>query len=285
MKPKPTRTNRFRKDRQGRRAVFRERAVFAARSLLGVLVLVAVSGAFIFSYDYFTQTNHFRALRIVVTGQHRLSRQQVLEIADVGPQTNILSVNLAMTRKRLMADPWIGEATVSREIPSGLHMRIREEVPLALLEMGAGEGYLINVAGDVFKRWDSSDGDALPRVQGLDHADLPVSGRPSSDAFRAVMTLFRLAGEKESPMPLAGIRRIRMDREIGATVYIGDDSRAVRLGFGHYREKAKALGRLISHLHRDSRLNRYRVIDLFDVNRIVITLAPDVPSTSDQKEV
>ncbi|MCB2148554.1 MAG: FtsQ-type POTRA domain-containing protein [Deltaproteobacteria bacterium] len=285
MKPKPTRTNRFRKNTQARRALLRGRAVFAIKALLGALMLVATSAAFILAYDYFTQTRHFQARRIVVTGQQRLSRQQVLEIAGVGMQTNILSVNLAMTRQRLLANAWIADATVSREIPSGLHMHIREEVPLALLEMGSDEGFLINVDGEVFDRWDGSDGDALPRVQGLDHADLPVAGRPASEAFRAVMTLFRIAGEKNSPLTLSGIRRIRMDREIGATVYTGEDNRAVKLGFGRYREKCKALEHLMSRLSRDSRLARYRVIDLFDVDRIVITLASAGSSPSDHKEV
>jgi len=285
LKAKPIRKNQFKKNKPARRARFRERAVFAAQGLLGALALVATSGAFIFAHDYFTQTRHFQARRIVVTGQQRLSRLKVMEIAGVGIQTNILSVNLTTTRKRLLANPWIAAATVSREIPSGLHVHIREEIPLALLEMGPGEGFLINRAGEVIKRRDDSDSEPLPRVQGLDHADLPISGKPASAAFQAVMTLFRLAEEESSPLPLSGIRRILMDREIGATVYAGGDNRAVKLGFGRYREKCKALGKLMPSLRRDSRLKRHRVIDLYDVNRIVVTLASAGPLLSDQKEV
>ena len=284
MKPKPIRKNQFKKSRKVNRTLLRDRAVFAAKGFFGALALAATSAAFIFAYDYFTQTRHFQVRQIVVTGMQRLSRLQVMEIAGVGLQTNILSVNLATTRKRLLAEPWVAEARVSREIPSGLRMHIREEVPLALLDMGAGEGFLINPAGEVFKRWDGSDSHALPRVQGLDHADLPVSGMPPSEAFGAVMTLFRLAGEKNSPLPLSGIRRIRMDREIGATVYTGENNRSVKLGFGRYREKCQALGQVMSRLSRDSRLTRYTAIDLFDVNRIVITLASVDPLSSDHKE-
>jgi cell division protein FtsQ len=285
LKPKPIRKNQFKKNKKANRALLRDRAIFAAKGLLGALALVATSLAFIFAYDFFMQTPQFQVRQIVVTGMQRLSRPKVMEIAGVGLQTNILAVNLATTRKRLLADPWVAEASVSREIPSGLRVHIREEVPLAFLEMGSGEGFLINPAGEVFKRRDGSDSDALPRVQGLDHADLPVSGMPASEAFGAVMTLFRLAGEKNSPLPLSEIRRIRMDHEIGATVYTGDNSRAVKLGFGRYREKCQALGRLMSRLGRDSRLTRYMAIDLFDVNRIVITLASVDPSSSDRKEV
>ena len=98
MKSKPTRTNRFKKNKPARRALLRDRVVLVAKGFLGALALVATSAAFIFAYDFFTQTRHFQVSQIVVTGMQRLSRLKVMEIAGVGPQTNILSVNLATTR-------------------------------------------------------------------------------------------------------------------------------------------------------------------------------------------
>ncbi len=285
MKPKSTRKNRFKKNRQARRALNRGRIAKTLRMFLGAVALVAASGAFILSYDYFTQAEHFQARQIEVTGVLRLSRQQVLEIAGVGPKANILSVNLATTRKHLLAEPWISEASVSRRIPSGLHLHIEEEQPLALLDMGSGQGFLINRNGEVFTRQAPSDGQALPLIQGLSHADLPVAGKPTTIAFEAVMTLLNLARETNSPLPLAGVRRIRMDREIGATLYLGDGQRAVKLGFGWYRQKCQALKQLMARLHNHSRLKNYQVIDLFDVNRIVITLASASPSDAIDKEV
>jgi cell division protein FtsQ len=278
---KPTRKNRLKKNKQVRRAVWRQRTAFTAKTLLGLLVLAVVSAGFILVYDYFTQTPHFQARRIDVSGLQRLTQTQVLDIAGIGQRTNILSVNLVAARKRLLAQPWIAAATISREIPSVISIDIREETPLARLEMPGGQDFLINVAGEVFKRDNDPDSHGLPRVQGLNHGDLPVPGQPPSRAFSAVMALLRLAGEKDNPLPLASIRRIRMDREIGATVYTGEDDRVVKLGFGDYREKCAALGHLMARLDRDSRLVRYRIIDLFDVNRVVLSLAPADPAMSD----
>jgi cell division protein FtsQ len=285
VKSQATRKNRFKKNKRASRTRWRNRAVFTAKALLGMLALLATSGTFIFAYDYFTQTRHFQARQIVVTGHQRLSRQQVLDIAGVGLQTNILAVNLTATRRRLLADPWIADATVSRKIPSEMHIRIVEEVPLAILEMDAGQGFWINPGGEVFNRWEGSDSIAMLRVQGLNHADLPVYGKSGSEAFQAVMALLRLAGEKNSALPLSDIRRIWMDPEIGATVYTGEDQRAVKLGFGRYRKKCETLRALMTAMSKDSRLARCRVIDLFDVNRIVITLASAGPSGPVHKEV
>jgi hypothetical protein len=41
----------------------------------------------------------------------------------------------------------------------------------------------------------------------------------------------------------------------------------------------------MAKMEKDSRLNAFRVIDLFDLDRIVVTLASSVPSDSDDKEV
>ena len=285
MKPKPSRKNRFKKNRADGRSLFRDRAARSARFVLGTLVLMAVSGSFIFAYDYFTQTPHFRARRVEVTGQQRLSRQQVIEIAGIGKQTNILDVNLTTTRKRLLANPWIADVTVSREIPSGLRFHIVEEKSLALLDMGGGDHFLINTGGRVFKRGDDADTSDLPRVEGLNHADLPVDGSADTKAFKAVMTLFRLAGKKNGPISLSDIRRIRMDRDIGATVFVGEENRAVKLGFGRYPEKIEVLERVMASLGKNGRLNHCRAIDIFDVNRIVITMDSSGASGLDEEEV
>jgi cell division protein FtsQ len=285
MKPKTARKNRFRKNREIRRTRWREGIKFSAKAMLAALLLVTASGAFIFAYDYFTQSPQFLARQIEVTGQQRLSRQQILAIAGVGDKSNILAVNLATTRKRLLAEPWIAAVTVSREIPSGLRIHIREEEPLALVEMDDGHKFLLNVAGRVFKREDDAGEASLPRVQGLTYADLPVAGKPATEAYRAVMTLLRLAQQKSSALPLADIRRLQMDSDIGATVITGFDERSVKLGFGHYREKTQALKQLMAHLNADSRLTRCRVIDLYDVNRIVVTPAAGAQAGSDPEEV
>lgn len=282
---KRTRKNRFKQNRQAARARLRARITAAGRVLCLASVLIATSGAFILIHDYLTQSEHFRVRQIDVSGNRRLTRQQVLDIARIGPQTNILAVNLATTRKRLLADAWIAEATVSRQIPSGLHVHIREEQPLAVLAMGADETFLINPTGEVFSRIAAPVDEAWPRVHGLRHADLPVPGKTDSRAFEAVMTLLRLAAGEDSPLPLGQIRRIDMDHEIGATVYTGADDRSVRLGFGHYRRKCAALGELMARLREDSRLKDYRMIDLLDVNRIVITLASAGDDDRDGKEV
>lgn len=282
---KPKRSNRFKKKRLANRGLLRNRIGGCLRVLAGLLLLSATSAAFILAHDYFTQADQFTARQIEVTGIQRLSREQVLDIAEIERDTNILAVNLATTRKRLLAEPWIAEATVSRKIPSGLELHITEEQPLAFLEMEGGQGFLINAEGRAFKRQGPGGADDLPRVLGLSHADLPVAGQPVTEAFEAVIRLLTLAAASDGPLSLPFIRRIQVDREIGVTVAVGEANRTIKLGFGQYRRKCDMLKKLLAKIENDSRLNTFRVIDLFDLDRIVVTLASAVPSDADDKEV
>lgn len=282
---KSTRKNRFKKERTARRARLRGKVAWLAKAVGIGLALVTASAGFIFVHDFFVQSSQFFAHDIKVRGNQRLSQQRVREIAEIDSQTNILSLNLTTTRKRLLADPWIADATVSRRIPSGITISIHEEQPLALLEMPDGQEFLLNTNGRVFKRAVETDGGKLPCVQGLNFGDLPVAGKPDTEAFRSVMHLLRLTREKGSALAVAGLHWIHMDREIGATVYTDKGDRTIKLGFGQYREKCSALRQLMARMEHDSRLIRSQVIDLYDVNRIVITLAPTGASDSDQEEV
>ena len=282
---KSTRKNRFKKENAKQRARLRARMAFLARALMTGLALAALSAGFILVHDFFVQSPQFLAHDIVVSGNRRLEAQQVLAIAGIDRQTNILALNLTTTRKRLLADPWIADATVSRKIPSQISIIINEERPLAFLEMGNGLAFLLNVDGRVFKRSAGTDGTSIPHVQGLNLADLPVSGKPNTATFQSVMTLLRLAREGNSPLPYRTLSRIHMDRKIGATVHTDQGNRDIKLGFGHYREKVCALRHLMTRMQGDSRLARCQVIDLYDVNRIVITPAPAGRPGSDQEEV
>ena len=97
---------------------------------------------------------------MVIEGNQRLSGKQIAEQAQVEEGMNILAVNLTLARKRLLSHPWIAEAEVLREVPSGIKIRIREHAPLAIVDLG--RRFLINEKGEIIKAWTASDPAAFP---------------------------------------------------------------------------------------------------------------------------
>ena len=242
--------------------------------------VAAVSAFFILVHDILTQCDYFKISRLTIEGAQRLSEKEIAQQARVGKGVNILAVNLSLVRKRLLAHPWIAEAGVSREIPSGLSIRIKEHTPLAVVDVG--QKFLINHSGKIFKAWDASDPADLPVVGGLNVLDLPpVYGqtdpsegeiaRERTAPFKAVMKVLRLGRQQGSILPNRSIRQIRVDRQIGLTLYAFDRIKTINLGYDDYDGKYHMLANLFSYLKHQQSVSDFDRIDLNNLNRVVVT--------------
>ena len=256
------------------------RILLGFKVLVAVAVVAVISAFFILVHDILTQCDYFKISLLTIEGAQRLSEKEIAQQARVGRGINILAVNLSLVRKRLLAHPWIAEAGVSREIPSGLTIRIKEHRPLAVVDVG--QKFLINHSGRIFKTWDASDPADLPVVGGLNVLDLPpVYGqtdpsegefaRKRTAPFKAVMKVLRLGRQQGSILPNRSIRKIRVDRQIGLTLYAFDRIKTINLGYDDYDGKYHMLANLFSHLKHQQSVSDFDRIDLNNLNRVVVT--------------
>jgi len=250
-------------------------------------MLLLISFIFIFGYDFLTQCDYFRAEQLTVTGSRKLSKAQVLKQARLDRGINILSVNLSAVRKRLMADSWIAEAEVSRELPSKIHIRIKEHKPLAVIDLG--RKFLINTRGEIFKEVAASDPGNLPIVSGLEFSDINVMGESRSLPFDAVMDVLTLGQKPQSVIPNSLIDTIQVDRDIGLTIYARDVAsgrfNAIKIGFHDYPRKYAGLKNVLLYLKKGEAFSRLDFIDLNNLNRIVVQPAGIESPAGDPKEV
>jgi cell division protein FtsQ len=247
--------------------------------IVAVAAVAAISVFFILIHDILTQCDYFKISRVTIEGTQRHSEKEIAKQSLVGKVMNILAVNLSLVRKQLLAHPWIAEAGVSREIPSGLSIRIKEHSPLAVVDVG--KKFLINRAGKIFKAWDASDPADLPVVSGLNVLDLPpVYGQtelPKSEItrerttpFKAVMKVLRLGRQQGSILPNRSIRQIRVDRQIGLTLLAFDRIKTINLGYDDYDGKYHMLANLFSYLKQKQSVSDFDRIDLNNLNRVVV---------------
>jgi len=303
LKSKKPRKN-YRKGRKTKKhSEFVGRLMLCLRAVGGIALVVVVSAVFVFSYDFLTQCDHFKAQGLVIEGNQRLSKEQIAEQAQLRPGMNILAANLPQARKRLLAHPWISEVEVFREIPPGLTIKIKEHAPLAIVDLG--RKFLINDKGEIFKEWSPTDPHNLPLVSGLEISDLTahdrnltaVSGLNAGSQIQAtaeqihaapldaVMDVLRLGKEKGSILPNDRIQQIRVDREIGITVQLLSEARMINLGYNDYSNKYNALKAIFSFLNNESGFPDVDRIDLNNLNRIVVSPSRLTPPPGDDKEV
>ena len=242
-----------------------------------------MSLAFIFGYALFTQADYFKTVHLNIQGCKTLDKKTVLAQAKLSRGLNIFSVNLGTTRKRLLAHPWISEAEVSREIPSGIHIRIKEHEPLAIIDIN--RKFLINNQGSLFKEWEDNDPVNLPVVDGLAFSDLNIGDRPYSRPFNAVMTVLKLGRNKDSILTNKDIRKIEVDKDIGLTIYANNSLGALKLGYDDYPSKFKRLQEVLFYLKKNQNIPVLNSIDLNNPNRIVVNLNLEKQPAAGHKEV
>lgn len=81
----------------------------------------------------FLTSSAFGLKEIVVVGSSHLSSTEVVRLCDVTLGTNILKVPTVRIKERLLADPRVAEATVSRKFPGSLVVRVVEREGVVLL--------------------------------------------------------------------------------------------------------------------------------------------------------
>jgi cell division protein FtsQ len=107
---------------------------------------------------------------VFVMGRRETPRDQVLEALGAERGSAILGLDLEAARERLLALPWIAEASVERLLPDMIVVRITERKPLALWQ-NKGQFALIDAAGQVIQRGDLSRFAELLVVVGDDAAE------------------------------------------------------------------------------------------------------------------
>ncbi|RTZ96585.1 MAG: hypothetical protein DSY90_10105 [Deltaproteobacteria bacterium] len=276
------RQNRFkpgRKHHRGKRGryfgAFLIQSVRAGACLLGVAVL---SVALMTGYDFITQCQYFSATRIQVNGLKRLTASEVLAQADIHAGQNILSVNLALTRKRLMAHPWIADVDFQRRLPDGLELNITEQVPLAVVDLG--RKFVINEKGDIFKRASSADVKELPVVTGLSYTDLIISDHQADPPLAAVLSVLRMGNQPNSVIPNPILRELHVDREMGLTLVAFNAPLVIRMGYSGYRAKYKVLSQVLTYLDSHPGALNVDWIDLNNPERIVMNVKGALPQKS-----
>jgi cell division protein FtsQ len=269
----------YRKSRRAKRQYkFWGRFMLLFKMMAAVAVVVVVTGFFVLIHDILTQCNFFAIAKVTIEGTRLLTPAQVARQARVRMGDNILSVNLSLARKRLLAHPWIAEAEVTREIPSRLIIRIKEHSAMAVVDFG--QKFLINLQGRIFKAWDPADKVNLPVISGLDVSDLRVYGQSetpeksdrqlNSAPFKAVMQALQLGRQQGSILPNRLVRQINVDRQIGLTVYAFDRVKAIYLGYGDYTSKYHMLANILSYLKRQRSIMDFDRIDLNNLKRVVV---------------
>jgi cell division protein FtsQ len=107
----------------------------------------------------------FGITEIALAGQHEVSRADILNLAGITGRSSLLFLDAADARARLVANPWIAEATVLKLYPGRLRIEIKERKAFALWQQD-GAVSLIADDGTVLEPYVPARFAGLPLVVG-----------------------------------------------------------------------------------------------------------------------
>ena len=105
--------------------------------------------------------------RIVVRGNERLSKGEVLAVLNGLHGESLFGTDLEVWRDRLMRSPWVRDAALRRSLPSTVEVVISERQPVGIGRLN-GETYLVDERGVVIDQYGPQYADLdLPIIDGL----------------------------------------------------------------------------------------------------------------------
>lgn len=226
-----------------------ERLVRGLWTALGTVVVVGIGAVATWGARHYIQTSPRFAIEAVeVSGaRHRTAAELETEAGLVKGQ-NVFSVDLDASRDRLLADPWIREASVARKLPSSIALRVTEHEAAALVVAGA-DTYLATRDGELFKRLEPGDPTDLDVVTGLS-VDMLAADRDG--AVAVIRRALDLAAEYTHSALAARspLQEIHVESNGEMTLVIGKSTVALHMGGAPYRKKIEHAIRVLSELDR-----------------------------------
>jgi len=193
-----------------------------------------------------------RVDHIVVRGNERLSKGEVLSVLNGLRGESLLGTDLDQWRTRLLASPWVRDAALRRSLPSTVEVVVSERRPMGIGRVN-GELYLVDERGVIIDEYGPPYADIdLPIIDGLSAGG---DGGSSTDERRATLAARLIAALKGRPAVARRLSQIDVTDLHNAKAILNGDPAVVELGDDHF------LARLESYIELAPTL-RERVTDI-----------------------
>jgi cell division protein FtsQ len=184
------------------------------------------------------ETGWLRVQHVNLSGNERLSRGELLGLLDGLKGQSILLTRVDRWRERVLASPWVADATVRRRLPSTIEVVVRERHPIGIARL-RDELYLIDAGGTVIDEFGPRYAEFdLPIIDGL--VSVTADGEPAIDRGRSDLVARVLASIRSRPSLMARVSQIDVTEPQDVHVILDGDPAVVRLGNDRFAERLQS---------------------------------------------
>lgn len=214
--------------------------------------------------EVMTSGEAFAVVRLRTIGNSRLSEGEVESLLGGLKGRNIVTTPLEPWRQRLLASPWVREASLRRALPGTIEVRITERVPMAVARSGDSllliddQGAIVDEFGPRYRSLD------LPIVEGLMERD---GKEAAADEVRIALVSEALVSLRDARL-LDRVSQIDVHDGRNLAVMLMNDPVLLRLGRERFGERVQAYLDMKDRLSR--MVEQVESVDLRFENRVYV---------------
>jgi len=214
--------------------------------------------------------------RLVVRGNERLSKGEVLAVLNGLRGQSLMWTDLDVWRKRLLASPWVRDAALRRSLPSTVEVAILERRPIGVGRLN-GDMFLVDERGVVIDQYGPQYADLdLPIIDGLSAP--PGDGGGMTDEARAELAARLIAALKAKPDIARRLSQVDVADLHNASVILEGDPAVLHLGDDQFLQRLQSYLELAPALRE--RVPDIDYVDLRFEDRIYVRPARTARSAS-----
>jgi len=232
-------------------------AVRIARGVIGFAMVIGIGGTVAWGARRYVKTSQrFAVSEIITTGAKRRNPDELASIAGIAKGQNVFTTDLDGARARLIADPWVSEATLARQLPGTIFLRVVEREAGGIVatndgtaKAAGGESYLVTREGAIIKRLETGDPTDFTVVTGVVLQQLVDDREGATRTVRRALDL----GSDYERSPLAQrspLEEVHVETNGEMTLVIGKSAISLHMGAPPYRRKLEQAVRVVAELDR-----------------------------------
>jgi cell division protein FtsQ len=224
----------------------------ALRLGLGLALVIGTAVSVAYSVRHYALTSpRFSVQEVNLQGGKRVSPEQARDQAGVTLGTNIFALDTAGCERKLLENPWIVQARVTRDLPRALRIEIKER-EAAALAVFAERLYLVTAEGEPFKELSPGDPADFPLITGASVDGISRDRARELDRVRQGLEVLTLYGR----VPLSKTQpaqEVHLADSGDVVLTAGKEGITFELGRDGYRRKLLMGEQVVGEMRRKGR--------------------------------
>ncbi|MDF2892488.1 MAG: putative polypeptide-transport-associated domain protein FtsQ-type [Clostridia bacterium] len=184
-----------------------------------------------FTVAFLMTSSLFNIKTINVTGNNRVSQQEIIRLSGLSYQQNIFRINSKETMKNVFQSPYVEKIKIRRGLPNIINIDIIEREPLVLVPY-VGSYLFVDAQGIVVEINSSIAGMNLPVINGLKFntfklgEEIKVENKLQLASAIALINQIKKTGisQEIAEINAENILNLKLITKSGIKVNLGDDS-------------------------------------------------------------